>query len=148
MDALNLRVLVDLSGGNAARVKERVDAINASPYKDRFRVFANVAWEGAGGAGWQEAALNDLRQAVKNGGAQFIVVHDTPINLARQAATHSIHLNAGTLDAFVLGLAGEFSGIYPRESPGGWQLIGRSGGFLLSLHSSEQQSGASAAAIR
>ncbi|SLC93574.1 Kinase A inhibitor [Mycobacteroides abscessus subsp. massiliense] len=21
-------------------------------------------------------------------------------------------------------LAGEFSGIYPRESPGGWQLIG------------------------
>jgi allophanate hydrolase subunit 1 len=24
-----------------------------------------------------------------------------------------------------VGLAGEFSGIYPRESPGGWQLIGR-----------------------
>lgn len=24
-------------------------------------------------------------------------------------------------------LAGEFSGVYPRESPGGWQLIGRSG---------------------
>lgn len=23
------------------------------------------------------------------------------------------------------GLAGEFSGIYPRESPGGWQLLGR-----------------------
>lgn len=25
-----------------------------------------------------------------------------------------------------VGLAGEFSGIYPRSSPGGWQLIGRS----------------------
>lgn len=24
-----------------------------------------------------------------------------------------------------VGLAGEFSGIYPRESPGGWQIIGR-----------------------
>ena len=24
-----------------------------------------------------------------------------------------------------VGLAGPFSGIYPRESPGGWQLIGR-----------------------
>jgi KipI family sensor histidine kinase inhibitor len=24
-----------------------------------------------------------------------------------------------------VGLAGEFSGIYPRESPGGWQLLGR-----------------------
>ncbi|QIZ36556.1 allophanate hydrolase subunit 1 [Saccharopolyspora sp. ASAGF58] len=26
-----------------------------------------------------------------------------------------------------VGLAGAFSGIYPRESPGGWQLIGRTG---------------------
>ena len=26
--------------------------------------------------------------------------------------------------AGAVGLAGEFSGIYPRESPGGWQLIG------------------------
>jgi allophanate hydrolase subunit 1 len=24
-----------------------------------------------------------------------------------------------------VGLAGEFSAIYPRSSPGGWQLIGR-----------------------
>ncbi len=67
MDALNLRVLVDLSGGGAAQVKQKVDAINASPYKDRFRVFANVDWNGAGGSGWQERALADLRQAVKNG---------------------------------------------------------------------------------
>jgi KipI family sensor histidine kinase inhibitor len=27
--------------------------------------------------------------------------------------------------AGAVGLAGEFSGIYPRESPGGWRLIGR-----------------------
>src|SRR5215213_3327016 len=68
MDALNLRVLVDLSGGSdPAQIKQKVDAINASPYKDRFRVFANVSWEGAGGPGWEEKALADLRQAVKNG---------------------------------------------------------------------------------
>src|SRR6266567_4595119 len=68
MDALNLRVLVDLSGGtDPAVIKRKVDAINASAYKDRFRVFANVAWDGAGGAGWKEKALTDLRQAVKNG---------------------------------------------------------------------------------
>lgn len=29
------------------------------------------------------------------------------------------------VEAGAVGLAGEFSGIYPRESPGGWQLIGR-----------------------
>jgi predicted TIM-barrel fold metal-dependent hydrolase len=68
MDALNLRVLVDLSGGSDPNViKQKVDAINASPYKDRFRVFANVTWDGAGGPGWKEKALADLRQSVNNG---------------------------------------------------------------------------------
>ena len=32
--------------------------------------------------------------------------------------------------AGAVGLAGEFSGIYPRESPGGWQLIGSTGALL------------------
>jgi uncharacterized protein len=68
MDALNLRVLIDLSGGSdPAEIKQKVDAINASPYKDRLRVFANVAWEGAGAPGWEQKALADLRAAVKNG---------------------------------------------------------------------------------
>ena len=68
MDALNLRVLVDLSGGsNPDEIKRKVDAINASPNKDRFRVFANVNWEGAGGPGWEQRALEDLRASVKNG---------------------------------------------------------------------------------
>ena len=68
MDALNLRVLVDLSGGtDPAVIKRKVDAIAASPYKDRFRVFANVNWENAGAPGWQEKALADLRESVKNG---------------------------------------------------------------------------------
>ena len=32
-----------------------------------------------------------------------------------------------------VGLAGEFTGVYPRESPGGWQLIGRTGTVLWDL---------------
>jgi KipI family sensor histidine kinase inhibitor len=32
-----------------------------------------------------------------------------------------------------VGLAGEFSGIYPRSSPGGWQLIGRTDVDLFDL---------------
>jgi predicted TIM-barrel fold metal-dependent hydrolase len=68
MDALNLRVLVDLSGGtDPAVIKQKVDAIRSSPHKDRFRVFANVNWEGAGGPGWKEKAMADLEQSVKNG---------------------------------------------------------------------------------
>ncbi len=29
-----------------------------------------------------------------------------------------------------VGLAGEFSGVYPRQSPGGWQLIGHTDAVL------------------
>jgi uncharacterized protein len=68
MDALNLRVLVDLSGGfDPAEIKQKVDGISSSPFKDRFRVFANVNWDGAGGPGWKEKALSDLERSVKNG---------------------------------------------------------------------------------
>ncbi len=32
--------------------------------------------------------------------------------------------------AGAVGLAGEFTGVYPRESPGGWQIIGRTDAVL------------------
>jgi allophanate hydrolase subunit 1 len=32
-----------------------------------------------------------------------------------------------------VGLAGPFAGIYPRASPGGWQLIGRTGAVLFDV---------------
>jgi KipI family sensor histidine kinase inhibitor len=34
------------------------------------------------------------------------------------------------VDAGSVGLAGEFTGVYPRRSPGGWQLIGRTEAVL------------------
>lgn len=36
--------------------------------------------------------------------------------------------------AGAVGLAGEFSGVYPRESPGGWQLIGRTDAALWDVN--------------
>jgi predicted TIM-barrel fold metal-dependent hydrolase len=68
MDALNLRVLVNLSGGaDPNAVKTKVDFIRSSKYPDRFRVFANVNWNGAGGPGWAEKAVANLEAAVRNG---------------------------------------------------------------------------------
>jgi predicted TIM-barrel fold metal-dependent hydrolase len=68
MDELNIRTVVNLSGGaDPNAVKTKVDFIRASKYADRFRVFANVNWDGAGGAGWAEKAVADLEAAVKNG---------------------------------------------------------------------------------
>ena len=68
MDAMNLRVLVNLSGGSdPAAVKQKIDFIRSTKYADRFAVFANVEWDGAGGAGWAEKAVANLEQAVRNG---------------------------------------------------------------------------------
>jgi predicted TIM-barrel fold metal-dependent hydrolase len=68
MDALNLRVLVNLSGGSDPKeVKEKVDFIRNSRYPDRFRVFANVDWNNADAPGWAQKAVADLEQSIKNG---------------------------------------------------------------------------------
>lgn len=49
----------------------------------------------------QTFTAKQIRQAVQNGGAKFICVNDTPINLSRRA-TQFVHVNAGTTDAFAL----------------------------------------------
>jgi predicted TIM-barrel fold metal-dependent hydrolase len=67
MDSLNLRVLVNLTAGSGSGLNQLVQTIRTSRYRDRFRVFANVNWEGAGGPGWQERAVAGLEEAVKNG---------------------------------------------------------------------------------
>ena len=66
MDALNLRVLNNLSGGSGAPLKEKVDAIRASAYKDRFTVFANVDFRGVA-PGWGAKAAAQLEDDVRNG---------------------------------------------------------------------------------
>ena len=52
----------------------------------------------------QSYTAKQIRQAVRNGGAKFICINDTPINLSRRA-TQFVHVNPGTTDAFALALA-------------------------------------------
>jgi NADH-quinone oxidoreductase subunit G len=52
----------------------------------------------------QTFTAKQIRQAVRNGGAKFIVVHDTPIRLASHAAQF-IQVNPNSLDAFALAFA-------------------------------------------
>jgi predicted TIM-barrel fold metal-dependent hydrolase len=88
MDRLNLRVLVNLSGGsNPAQVKQRVDFIRASTYPDRFRVFASVAWNGAGGQGWAEKAVADLEESVRNGAIGLKVFKDLGLRATKADGT-------------------------------------------------------------
>jgi KipI family sensor histidine kinase inhibitor len=52
-------------------------------------------------------------------GFAYLVGGDERLNVPRQSEPRT-KVPAGSV-----ALAGEFSGVYPRESPGGWQLIGR-----------------------
>jgi KipI family sensor histidine kinase inhibitor len=52
-------------------------------------------------------------------GFAYLVDGDTRLDVARRAEPRT------RVPAGAVGLAGEFSGVYPRASPGGWQLIGR-----------------------
>jgi KipI family sensor histidine kinase inhibitor len=51
-------------------------------------------------------------------GFAYLVGGDARLQVARRDEPRT-RVPAGSV-----GLAGEFSGVYPRESPGGWQLIG------------------------
>ncbi|QQS42527.1 MAG: molybdopterin-dependent oxidoreductase [Acidobacteriota bacterium] len=52
----------------------------------------------------QPLTAKQIRQAVRNGGANLILVNDTPSRLSHQASQF-IHVNPGTVEAFVLALA-------------------------------------------
>ena len=68
MDELNLRVLVNLSGGSSPdQIKQKVDFIRSTPHADRFRVFANVDFDNADAPGWAASAVARLEQSVANG---------------------------------------------------------------------------------
>ena len=52
-------------------------------------------------------------------GFAYLTGGDPRLTVPRRAEPRTV------VPAGAVGLAGEFSGIYPRSSPGGWQLIGR-----------------------
>jgi uncharacterized protein len=83
MDALNLRVLVNLSGGSGEGLQRLVQTTRTSKYADRFRVFANVDWNGAGSPGWAEAAVAGLERAVKNGAVGLKVFKNLGLSTRR-----------------------------------------------------------------
>ncbi|SEB41083.1 sensor histidine kinase inhibitor, KipI family [Paramicrobacterium humi] len=57
-------------------------------------------------------------------GFGYLVCSDERLRVPRRTSPRT-RVPAGSV-----GLAGEFTGIYPRESPGGWQLIGRTDAVL------------------
>jgi predicted TIM-barrel fold metal-dependent hydrolase len=66
MDTLNLRVMVSASNASGDRLTRTLQAIGASPHKDRFRVLAGVDFRNVG-PGWAEKAVRQLEADLKEG---------------------------------------------------------------------------------
>jgi KipI family sensor histidine kinase inhibitor len=60
-------------------------------------------------------------------GFAYLAEGDSRLNVPRRQEPRT------SVPAGAVGLAGEFSGVYPRSSPGGWQLIGRTDAVLWDL---------------
>jgi predicted TIM-barrel fold metal-dependent hydrolase len=83
MDANNLRVLVNLSGGYGDRLRQGLDAIAKSPHKDRMVLFANVNFEGVGTAGWSQKAAAQLEGDIKAGARGLKIFKDLGLRIRK-----------------------------------------------------------------
>src|SRR5437016_2172984 len=73
MDTINLRVLVNLSGGTGDQLRQTVAAMKGR-YPDRFVVFANLNYDDLNTPGYGKRAAARLEQDVKSGGAQGLKI--------------------------------------------------------------------------
>src|SRR6185295_7263657 len=75
MEANNLQVLVNLSGSWGDRLRQGIDAIKASKYKDRMVLFANVNFRDVG-PGWGPRAAKQLEDDINAGAMGLKVFKD------------------------------------------------------------------------
>ncbi len=66
MDFINVRAIVNLSGGFGDALQRNLDALDRA-YPGRFVTFCNVPWEGLGSPGWTERAVTQLRTDIAAG---------------------------------------------------------------------------------
>ena len=88
MDALNIRVLNNLSGGTGAELKQRVENIRSSGHADRFTVFAG----GLNGfrdvePGYGRKAAAQLEEDVRNGAIGFKIFKQTGMDTLKKDGT-------------------------------------------------------------
>jgi KipI family sensor histidine kinase inhibitor len=118
--------------------KLRVDVDTATAPLDRADVVIDVVYDGEDldevarltGMSPAEVVAAHTAAPMRAGfggfapGFGYLIGGDPRLHVPRRAEPRT-HVPAGAV-----GLAGEFSGIYPRVSPGGWQLIGRTDAVL------------------
>ena len=66
MDSMNMKVMVNLSGGSGERLQKLIAAMKGR-HPDRFIVFANMTFDDINEPGYGERQAKRLEQDVKNG---------------------------------------------------------------------------------
>jgi predicted TIM-barrel fold metal-dependent hydrolase len=84
MEANNLRLLVNLSGGAAERLRAGLNAIRTSKYSDRMVLFANLDFPREGvGPGFGVKAAKQLEEDIKAGAKGLKIFKDLGLRIRR-----------------------------------------------------------------
>src|SRR5712692_3590094 len=97
MDSINLRVLVNLSGGTGEQLRQTVAAMKGR-YPDRFVVFANMSFDDLNISGFGKRQAQRLEQDVKNGAQGLKIFKNFGMDL-KYANGERVHVDDPEFDA-------------------------------------------------
>jgi uncharacterized protein len=96
MDAINMRVMVNLSGGYGDRLKANIEALKGR-YPDRFAVFANIDFTGLDEPGYGARAAAQFEQDVRAGAQGLKIFKNFGLDL-KDAKGQRIHVDDPRFD--------------------------------------------------
>ena len=99
MDGLNLRVMVNLSGGYGDRFKRNLDALKGR-YPNRFVVFANIDFTRLDDPDYPARAASQLEKDVVKAGAQGLKIFKNFGMDLKDGKGQRIHVGDELVDAF------------------------------------------------
>jgi uncharacterized protein len=97
MNTINLRVMVNLSGGTGEELKKTL-AVMKGRYPDRFVVFANLNYDDLNTAGYGKRAAARLEQDVRNGAQGLKIFKNYGMDL-KYANGERVHVDDAEFDA-------------------------------------------------
>ncbi len=97
MDALNLRVLVNLSGGWGEKLREGLAVLRDSPHADRMVLFANVDFSQPVGPGFGKRAAAQLEADIQAGALGLKIFKELGLRVLKADGTR-LHLDDPELD--------------------------------------------------
>src|SRR5690242_3071501 len=97
MDTINLRVMVNLSGGTGEQLKNTVNVMKGR-YPDRFVVFANMSYDDLNTPGFGKRVAERLEADVKNGAQGLKIFKNFGMDL-KYANGERVHVDDPEFDA-------------------------------------------------